>query len=97
MANITTREHLDQINIVANREGIQGCEECLKIGSTWVHLRMCLTCGQVGCCDSSLHRHARQHFNETKHAIMQSVEPGENWGWCYVDEVYLEKLPLPAS
>ncbi len=97
MANVTTCEHLDQIKIVASRDGIQGCEDCLKIGSSWVHLRMCLTCGHVGCCDSSLHRHARQHFTETKHAIMQSVEPGENWGWCYFDEVYLEEPALQAS
>lgn len=63
-----------------------GCEECLKIGSGWVHLRLCLTCGQVGCCDSSPYRHATKHFHATSHPIMRSFEPGETWRWCYVDE-----------
>ncbi len=63
-----------------------GCEECLKIGSRWVHLRECLTCGKVGCCDSSPNRHATKHFHATAHPIMTSVEPGETWVWCYIDE-----------
>ncbi len=63
-----------------------GCEECLKIGSQWVHLRLCLTCGHVGCCDSSPNKHATKHFHTTKHPIMQSFEPGESWRWCYVDQ-----------
>jgi hypothetical protein len=63
-----------------------GCEECLKIGSRWVHLRICLTCGHVGCCDDSPHRHATAHFHGTKHPIITSGEPGETWSWCYVDE-----------
>jgi uncharacterized UBP type Zn finger protein len=67
----------------------KGCEECLKMGDTWVHLRMCLDCGHVGCCDSSKNRHARAHFNETQHPIIQSAERGENWRWCYIDQVYL--------
>jgi uncharacterized UBP type Zn finger protein len=67
----------------------KGCEECLKMGDTWMHLRMCLTCGKVGCCDSSKNRHARVHFNETGHLLIQSAERGENWRWCYIDEVYL--------
>lgn len=67
----------------------QGCEECLQSGSRWVHLRMCLVCGHVGCCDSSLGKHATKHFQETGHPIMQSFEPGEEWGWCYVDAVDL--------
>ena len=65
----------------------QGCEECLKTGDSWVHLRMCLECGHVGCCDSSKNRHATKHFGHTQHPVMQSAEPGEDWAWCYVDEM----------
>jgi uncharacterized UBP type Zn finger protein len=64
-----------------------GCEECLARGSTWVHLRLCLSCGHVGCCDSSPNKHATKHFHRTKHPIMRSFEPGEDWRWCYVDKV----------
>ena len=81
--------HLNQIRAVTPRTP-QGCEECLKIGSTWVHLRMCLECGHVGCCDSSLHKHATKHFHKTEHPIMRSIEPGESWGWCYVDEMEVD-------
>lgn len=70
-----------------------GCEECLKIGGRWVHLRMCMTCGKVGCCDNSPNRHATAHFHETSHPIIRSVEPGEEWGYCYVDEMFYERLP----
>lgn len=77
--------HLDQI-----KEGVEpgtpnGCEECLKSGDSWVALRMCLTCGHVGCCDSSINQHATKHFHETNHAIMQEYPKG-SWRWCYVDE-----------
>jgi uncharacterized UBP type Zn finger protein len=65
----------------------EGCEECLRTGDTWVHLRMCLVCGHVGCCDSSINRHATKHFHATGHPVMRSIQPGEEWGWCYVDEV----------
>ena len=82
--------HLAQIRAVAPRAG--GCEECLKIGDSWVHLRLCLTCGHVGCCDSSKNRHATRHFNVTSHPIMRSLEPGETWGWCYVDELMFAEL-----
>ena len=68
----------------------KGCEDCLKIGGTWVHLRMCLVCGHVGCCDSSPHRHATKHFHSSHHPVMRSFEPGENWGWCFVDQVTLD-------
>jgi uncharacterized UBP type Zn finger protein len=80
--------HLDQINddIVPSADG---CEECLKMGSTWVHLRLCLTCGHVGCCDSSPNRHATKHFHAAGHPIVRSFQPGEDWAWCYVDEVFL--------
>jgi len=79
--------HLDQIKDVAPRT--RGCEECLAIGAQWVHLRMCLTCGHVGCCDSSPNRHATAHFHGTGHPIVRSVEPGESWRWCYVDDVFV--------
>lgn len=83
--------HLDQIHKV--KPSARGCEECLKMHSEWVHLRMCMFCGHVGCCDSSQHKHATKHFHASKHAIMRSAEPGEDWGWCYVDEVMLDPLP----
>ena len=66
----------------------QGCEECLALGDSWVHLRRCLHCGHVGCCDSSKHRHATKHFHATGHPVVQSFEPGEHWRWCYVDALY---------
>lgn len=71
-----------------------GCEECLKTGSRWVHLRLCLTCGHVGCCDSSPGRHATKHFHATKHPLIRSFEPGEDWAWCYVDNLFLEPAPV---
>ena len=76
--------HVRMIRPVTPRAS--GCEDCLRIGSRWVHLRLCLTCGHVGCCDSSANRHARKHFYATGHPIIQSFEPGEDWRWCYVDE-----------
>lgn len=66
-----------------------GCEDCLKIAGRWVHLRECLTCGHIGCCDSSPNKHASAHFHAVKHPIIRSFEPGEDWRWCYVDEIYL--------
>jgi uncharacterized UBP type Zn finger protein len=80
--------HLDEIRDV--KPSAPGCEECLKMGARWVHLRMCMICGHVGCCDSSVNKHATKHFYKTKHPIMRSIEPRENWGWCYVDEVELD-------
>ncbi len=67
----------------------EGCEECLQIGSPWVHLRLCRTCGHVGCCDSSPNRHATRHFRSTHHPVVRSFQPGESWSWCYVDEDYV--------
>ncbi len=79
--------HLDQItNVDAQSEG---CEKCLQMGDRWVHLRKCLICGHVGCCDSSVNTHATKHFHETGHPIMQSAQPGEDWRWCYIDETYV--------
>jgi uncharacterized UBP type Zn finger protein len=72
----------------------QGCEECLTLGDGWVHLRLCRSCGHVGCCDSSKNKHATRHFQATGHPIMTSLERGETWSWCYVDELVLESAPL---
>ncbi|MCH7804430.1 MAG: UBP-type zinc finger domain-containing protein [Acidobacteria bacterium] len=94
---LTTCDHLKQIKIIAKPDEVKGCDECLQIGSSWVEVRMCLTCGHVGCCDSSKHQHARNHYETTQHPIIQSVEPGQSWGWCYLDEEYLKELPAPAS
>jgi len=69
------------------------CPDCIREGSTWVHLRQCLVCGHVGCCDSSPRRHATAHWREQGHAVVRSIEPGEDWGWCYPDELML----LPAT
>lgn len=69
-----------------------GCEECLRAGSRWVHLRLCPTCGHVGCCDSSPGRHATAHAWHAAHPIIASYEPGERWGWCYVDETAVDLL-----
>ncbi len=81
-----TCSHLDQIRDVEPSTP-EGCTECLAIGSPWVHLRMCLACGQVGCCDSSPNRHATGHYRSTQHAVMRSFEPGETWRWCYADRL----------
>jgi len=80
--------HLNQIHDV--KPDSRGCEDCLKIGDSWLHLRLCLTCGHVGCCDSSKNKHATKHFHATRHPIIQSFEPNERWRWCYVDEVFME-------
>jgi hypothetical protein len=77
--------HLDQVRVTALPASIAGCAECLAIG-TWVHLRMCMTCGGIRCCDSSPNRHASRHARESGHPIVRSAEPGEKWSWCYVDE-----------
>jgi hypothetical protein len=71
--------------IEPNTRGV--CEECIRAGTQWVHLRLCLTCGNVGCCDSSPQRHATAHFHESLHPVMQSAEPGETWRWCFVHEL----------
>ncbi len=68
----------------------KGCEECLAIGSPWVHLRLCRSCGHVGCCDDSPHRHATAHFHHTRHPIIEGYDPPEGWGWCFVDEVFVD-------
>lgn len=85
--------HIAQIRPVEPRTPA-GCEECLQTGSRWVHLRLCLTCGHVGCCDSSPNQHASNHFGTTHHPVVRSFEPGEDWGWCYADRLYLEPAPV---
>ena len=82
--------HLDRIEVTQVPQEVEGCEECLRTGDRWVHLRMCETCGHIGCCDSSPNRHATGHFHETAHPVMRSAERGERWSWCYVDEIVFE-------
>jgi Zn-finger in ubiquitin-hydrolases and other protein len=82
-----TCTHLDQVTVLELPDPVEGCAECLAGGGSWVHLRMCQSCGQIGCCDSSPNRHASRHARATGHAIARSAEPGEEWSWCYVDEI----------
>jgi len=85
-----TCSHLETIAVTELPDPLLGCEECLKIGSRWVHLRMCLECGKVGCCDNSPNRHARAHFQEVGHPLIRSAEPREDWAWCFADELYID-------
>ena len=85
--------HLNLVRDVS--PNTSGCEECLKTGGRWVHLRLCLTCGHVGCCDQSPGRHASKHVASTKHLIIRSLEPGEDWGYCYADDLFMEPAPTP--
>ena len=87
MPDAPTCSHLDQIRQLAPDGEITGCAQCLALGDSWVHLRLCQTCGQIGCCDSSPNRHATAHFVESGHPIVRSLEPGEDWSWCYEDEL----------
>ena len=84
---MATCSHLDQIQITELPESVEGCEECLKAGDPWLHLRICLECGKVGCCDDSPNKHATAHANESGHPLIHSLEPLEDWSWCYLDEV----------
>jgi len=84
--------HLSDIRDV--QPNTDGCEECLMMGDAWVQVRMCLVCGHVGCCDSSKNKHATGHFHATGHPVMRSVEHGDTWGWCYVDQVWLQDKDL---
>lgn len=83
-----TCTHLNQIRPVT--PSAKGCEECVAMGDTWVHLCLCLTCGHVGCCDSSKNKHAAKHYNKTRHPIIRSHERGERWLWCYPDGSFME-------
>jgi uncharacterized UBP type Zn finger protein len=84
---MTVCSHLDHVKITQLPDAVDGCEECLASGDGWVHLRICLECGHVGCCDDSPNRHATEHANGTDHPVIRSLEPGEEWSWCYLDEV----------
>jgi uncharacterized UBP type Zn finger protein len=84
---MTTCTHLDHVLVTELPPSVDGCEECLRTGGAWLHLRICLECGFVGCCDSSPGRHASAHARADSHPIMRSLEPGEDWSWCFVDEV----------
>jgi hypothetical protein len=86
-------EHLSAVRSVT--PSAKGCEDCLKIGASWVHLRLCEICGHVGCCDNSPNRHATKHYHATTHPIIKSFEPGEDWGYCYPDDLFYETLPKP--
>jgi uncharacterized UBP type Zn finger protein len=81
-------EHFDRASHLDGPKNVEGCAECLESGDSWVHLRMCLECGHIGCCDSSRNRHARRHFENEDHVLIRSVEPGETWAYCYLDDQY---------
>ncbi len=82
-------DHVAETKIRSVKRPARGCVDCMKIGGQWVHLRECLSCGHVACCDSSPHKHATAHFRATRHPIVSSAEPDETWCWCYVDERFL--------
>jgi hypothetical protein len=85
--------HLDTVEYLEAPAEIAGCEDCLREGTRWVHLRMCQSCGHIGCCDNSPRRHATAHHATTRHPIIRSVEPGEDWSWCYEDELMFRLAP----
>lgn len=78
-------EHIQNADLTTKPLTPEGCGECLQTGDTWVHLRLCLTCGHVGCCDSSKNKHATKHYHDTQHPVIKSFEPGEEWRFCYID------------
>ncbi len=82
----TTCTHMDHVRVTELPDAVDGCIDCLAAGTPWFHLRICLECGHVGCCDSSRGKHATAHFHDVKHPVVQSAEPGESWKWCFVDE-----------
>lgn len=83
-----TCKHLSEIRVVTPQT--YGCEECLEQGMEWFHLRVCRTCGHVGCCDQSEGKHATRHFHKTRHPIIEGYDPPEGWGWCYVDQTFVD-------
>ncbi len=82
--------HLDQVTITQLPASVEGCEDCLREGSVWLHLRICLSCGHVGCCDDSPRQHASHHAEDTQHPIIRSLQPGEEWSYCYIDDTVFE-------
>jgi hypothetical protein len=95
MATEVNCTHLD--TVPGEPPVADGCVECLAAGDRWVHLRRCTSCGHIGCCDSSPNKHASKHARQTDHPLVQSFEPGEDWYWCYVDEVGFEVPPAVRS
>ena len=89
---MATCTHLDHVKITQLPEAVDGCEDCLAAGDQWLHLRICLECGKVGCCDDSPNRHATAHARESGHPVIRSLEPGEVWSWCFEDEL-LMRIP----
>lgn len=87
-----TCKHTNEIKFTNSKAHV--CEECVKMGDTWVHLRLCMICGHVGCCDSSKNKHATKHFHAVGHPLIRSIEPGESWIWCYIDQVYPGELSV---
>jgi hypothetical protein len=92
MAQADSCPHLALIADVAPSSA-DSCAECLAIGSDWVHLRLCLVCGHVACCDDSPNRHATRHYRASGHPVLRSFEPGETWGWCYIDQQFFDPMP----
>ena len=89
--------HLDSVAITELPQSIEGCSDCLESGGEWCHLRICLSCGHVGCCDSSPNRHATAHASSSGHPLIRSVQPGESWAWCYVDEMGVQVRGLTGE
>jgi hypothetical protein len=85
--NVASCTHLDSVTVTELPVSVEGCEDCLREGGVWLHLRICLECGHVGCCDDSPARHATAHARASDHALIRSLEPGEEWCWCFVDEL----------
>ena len=79
--------HLETVTVTELPPSVAGCEDCLRTGGVWLHLRICLECGHVGCCDDSPNKHATAHYRSSDHPLIRSLEPGEEWSWCYADEV----------
>jgi uncharacterized UBP type Zn finger protein len=86
---MATCSHMDHVLITELPEEVDGCQECLASGAPWLHLRICLECGHIGCCDDSPNRHATAHAHATSHPIIRSLEPAETWSWCYPDELLM--------
>ncbi len=88
---MTSCTHVDQVAVTSTE--VQACEDCVAIGSGWVHLRLCMTCGYVGCCDSSPNKHGSKHAGATQHPIVRSIEVGEEWAYCYPDDLFFKSFP----
>ena len=96
MSDADPCQHLATVDETA-APSADGCEDCLRSGDRWVHLRMCQQCGHVGCCDSSPRRHATAHFHESDHPVVRSFEPGEDWFFCYAEGVVFERVGAPPA